>query len=144
MKPFAYMEKRKSEQGFTFVSLLIALSILALILPLTGHLLQAASFPDQKEELTIRQFFLFLRNDMINARDYEIDSQEIKLVLDSDEIATIEKYGLHIRRQVDGKGHEIYLRDIRDVHFSKLPYGMRVSITSSEGEQYEKTIIFYE
>lgn len=144
MKPSVYLEKRNNERGFTFLSLLVALSILALTLPLAGHLLQAASFTDQQEEFTIRQFFLFLRDDMISARDYQVSPHGVELELDNGEIATIEKYGLHIRRQVGGEGHEVYLRDIRDVYFSPHPFGISVSITSSEGEQYEKTIVFYE
>ncbi|GAB3052024.1 hypothetical protein GCM10027286_14120 [Virgibacillus ainsalahensis] len=109
-----------------------------------GYLIKSSSLPANTDELSIQQFFLFLRNDVINAREYDIEPTVLHLVQNDGTTAKIEKYGSHIRRQVDGKGHEIYIRDIKEVEFIPHPYGIHAFITSVEGETYEKKIIFYQ
>ncbi|WP_042145917.1 competence type IV pilus minor pilin ComGF [Paucisalibacillus sp. EB02] len=137
------MDYQKNEQGFTFYTLLFALTILIMCIPLYGAILKTLKENSSYNEISIQQVFHFIQQDVIKAINYRAESGKIYLNLYNGETVTIEQYGNLIRRQVDGQGHEIYLRNIQDFQVQTLEYGFNVYITSSEGEQYEKTITFY-
>lgn len=139
------MEWKKNERGFTFISALLSIFLLALLLPFIGLLFQAVNqMPDYTEEISIQQFFQFVHDDFSSAASYEIESDSVHLTLSDGTPVTLSKYKDMIRRQVSDKGHEIYLRDIEDVLFESLPYeGLKATVTSSEGEKYVKHFAFY-
>ncbi|MFA1821546.1 competence type IV pilus minor pilin ComGF [Virgibacillus oceani] len=143
---FVSMEFQKSEKGFIFLHLLVAITILSVCLPFLSYLLQAASYDNNYNEISVQQFFQYLRNDVIQSTGYHIRSNpsRIDLELENGNIATIEPYGSLIRRQVDGRGHEVYLRDVKQIQLKRLDYGFQLNITTAEGENYEKTFVFYE
>lgn len=142
-KHFAYMAIRNRERGFTFLSTLFAITILFLTLPLLPSLLNTMQFSSSYNELATQAFFQYLRDDTIRATDYKVKTEVVTLSLRDGKQATIEQYKDQIRRRVDGGGHEIYLRNIKDVKFYSLPFGFRVKITTDSGEKFEKTIVFY-
>ncbi|WP_373892811.1 competence type IV pilus minor pilin ComGF [Virgibacillus sp. CBA3643] len=145
MKLYACMAIEKSEKGFTLVSILVSISIIAVTLPFTVYLINTITDTSSHyEEVSVTQFFHFLRDDVIKATGFTIDSSALLLTLEDDTTATIEKYGEHIRRKTTHGGHEIYLRDVEAITFKELPYGIRATVTLMQGERYEKTIIFYE
>ncbi|MFD1038476.1 competence type IV pilus minor pilin ComGF [Virgibacillus byunsanensis] len=133
----------KIEKGFTILSVLLSITVLFITLPFAAYLVKTANIPTNYEELSIQQFFIFLRDEMIIATDIVVYPNTIEYTVKNGSQVTIEKYDNIIRRQVIGKGHEIYLRDVSDVTFTSLSYGIHVSITSLEGEHSEKDIIFY-
>lgn len=126
--------------------MLLLLTILTMSLPFLGYLTSSSSYTSNYEEIAIRQFFRFLRDDVIKATTYRVDSNiPSTLILEQydDKTVKFEQYGSLIRRRVDRRGHEIYLRDIKQVAYTPLPNGIRATVTSLQGEEYEKTIIFY-
>lgn len=143
-KNFAYTVIKANEKGFTLLSMLMTVALISLTIPLLMSIIYVIPDPMNDETSSIYHFFYFLRDDLLFATNYSIDNNILFLELPSGEIATIEKYGSLIRRQVDRKGHEIYVRDVKDLIFKHHPYGIRVMITSMQGEIYEKTIVFYE
>lgn len=135
----------KNERGFTLISILLSISIIAVTLPFTGYLINSTTDTSSHyEEISTTQFFHFLRDDVIKASSYIIDPSTLTLTLDDETTATIEKYGKLIRRKTNRGGHEIYLRDVEAITFTELPYGIHTTVTSMQGERYEKTVIFYE
>src|SRR5690625_3126984 len=124
--------------------MLLTIAIIGLTLSLLISLITSISYSTEYDELSIQQFFYILRDDLLFSSDVSVEHNKLYLELHSDEKATIEQYGRVIRRQVEGKGHEVYLREVEDVMFTLLPYGIEATITSLEGETYEKTIIFYQ
>lgn len=138
------MELKNSEHGFTLLSNLLAIFIIGLILPFIINLYQATgNSPSYTKEISIQQFFQFLRDDLANSESYDVENERLILTLYDGTPTTIEKYKDLIRRQVEGKGHEIYLRDIKSVLFEKLTYGIKTTITSFEGDKYVKHIVLY-
>ncbi|HLQ71072.1 MAG TPA: ComGF family competence protein [Bacillota bacterium] len=138
------MVLKKSEYGFTFVSGLLGLMIVGIIIPIMAYLYQAsATIPSYSEEISIQQFFQFLRDDLSKAVSYRVEDKRLYITLYDGEPTTIEKFDNMIRRQVKGTGHEIYLRDINDVLFEEIEYGIQTTITSSRGKEYVKHIVFY-
>lgn len=135
------MVLKNSESGFTLLSAMLGIVIIGLILPLIASLYQAATdIPSYTEEISIQQFFQFLRDDLAKAVSCQVKDNKLLMTLSDDTQAKIEQYDTLIRRQVDDKGHETYLRNIHIVTFESLSYGVKTTITSSEGETYVKNI----
>src|SRR5699024_9365095 len=139
---YVYMAIRKNEQGFTLISMLITITILFTTLPFLVYLIQSVSISSNYQEISVHHFFHFLRDEFIGAKEYKIENNTIILEYPS-ETVSIEKFGSLIRRQVDGRGHEIFLRDVDTITFTSLLFGVKTEIKTLQGEQYEKTIIFY-
>ncbi|MEN1970579.1 ComGF family competence protein [Lentibacillus sp. N15] len=138
------MVTQQNESGFTFLTLLVTVTILFMILPFASYFLKSVDYPSHNQEIAVQQFFYFLRDDVLRAKEYTVPSAtQIRLINEDNTIVTIEQYKDLVRRQVGKKGHEIYLRDVQTVSFEKLSYGVQVTITSLQGETYEKTIVFY-
>src|SRR5690625_567316 len=95
-------------------------------------------------KMSIQQFYQYLRDNLIEATAFQVSEHSLELLLPDDNTAIYSMYGRLIRRQVDGRGHEIYVRDVKDITFTPLPYGMVTEVTSLEGDVYEKVLVFYE
>ena len=141
MKSFVYTVIG-SNNGFTLMSVMFTLFIILLTLPFIGYLLKNSSNTEQYEDISVQQFFIFLRNDIIYAKDTYIENNILFLKTKEDEKAKMEHYKNVIRRQVKG-GHEIYLRDVQDFQIEPLPYGGKIIITMETGGIYEKNFDFY-
>lgn len=145
-KNSAFLESLHREGGFTFISTIFMLFILSFSLPFLGHLIKVAGYGNNYEELSINQFYQFMRDDLIRAVRTNVIGNKLYLGLDDDgvEIAIYEKYGNSIRRQVNGRGHEIYLQNVDDIIFTQLRYGVKIKLISKSGAEYDKSIVLYE
>lgn len=144
MKQFVYTVLDKSEEAFTLLSMLMVITILFTTLPLLAYLINSTTYATSYDELSIQQFFQFLRDELMLATDYSVSTNKVVFDdLDGRKVS-FERYNNIVLRKVDGLGHDIYLRDIRAINFTDISYGIHVKVTSLEGETYEKTIIYYE
>ncbi|SDQ50456.1 competence protein ComGF [Virgibacillus salinus] len=137
------MDILQNEKGFSFLSVILTSTILFIIIPFTGYLLNGVNFTSNYEELSVQQFYYFLRDDVIKSTDIKVEPTKIILNQHDGSVVTIEKYQDLIRRQVNSEGHEIYLRHVQNINYKSTAYGFHASITSTKGENFEKTIIFY-
>ncbi|WP_081498525.1 ComGF family competence protein [Oceanobacillus massiliensis] len=145
MKPYACMAYRQPKNGFTFFSALLTLSILSICLPFLGYLISAADYNSNYSEISVQQFFHFVQDDFIRSSSAETNGRKLYLQQDfADSTVTLEQYGSTIRRQIDGQGHEIFLREVKEVTFHPLPHGIQVSVITTTGEKHEKSIILYQ
>ncbi|MFD1850619.1 competence type IV pilus minor pilin ComGF [Oceanobacillus bengalensis] len=138
----AYMACQQHERGFTFITLLFTLSIIIIMSPFLGYLLRSVEYTSNYDETSVYQFFYFLRNEVIKSTDVTVHDEELILTQDP-VIAKFNQYEDVVRRQVNGSGHEIYLRDVETITFQDSPFGVRVRVTNIQGDTYEKTIIHY-
>lgn len=134
----ATMEKNKhKEAGFTLISTLISLTMVLISLPLLYQLLfEVKSL--KKLELTPYKFMMFITDDIHRADITLAKNNKLYFYLPSGETAIIEQYNQLIRRKVDNRGHEIYLRDIVLFETKQLESSVSVKIELKDGEQYEK------
>ena len=58
-------------------------------------------------------------------------------------IATIESYKNIVRRQVEGKGHEIMLKNIADFHVKQEGAYITIQVKDYEGRQYMRKFYPY-
>lgn len=139
------MDYRNHERGFTFVTVLCMMVFLSVSLPLLSYLIQSINSTSNYTEISVQQFFQFVRDDIIDATNIQVTKEKLYFVkLHEQDTATLELYGSNVRRQVDGKGHEIYLRDVEGISFTSLPYGVQVTVITTSGEKYEKKLAYYE
>ena len=133
-----------NERGFTMISMLMTLSVIMITLPLLAQIIILTTVPSSYDELSMNQFFYFLRDEVSIAADYSVKQDVLTLELENGDTITFKKYKELVVRQVDGKGYDVFLRSVEDIRFRKLSYGVHIAITSLEGEQYEKNIVFLE
>lgn len=144
LKQFVYTVLDQSEKAFTLLSMLVMIAILFTTLPLLAYLISSTTYTTSYDEISTRQFFNFLNDELMLATDYSVSKNKLILDdLDGNKIS-FERYNNVILRKVDEEGHDIYLRDVQTIGFTDLLYGIHVEVTSLEGETYEKTIIHYE
>lgn len=134
----------KNESGATLLSILITFVIIMITLPLIIYLLTYVQPVKHHDELSVNQFFTFLRNDVLTSEHVYIEEDKMYFLLPTDEVAHIEHYQNVIRRQISGRGHEIYIRNIDSFTLQPISFGTQVTIVTKEGKKYEKKIAHYE
>lgn len=142
-KRFVYTELLNNEKGFTLLTILVMISLMLSTLPLLAYLIKSVSISSNYDDFSIQQFFIYFRNEFIQATHFELNNNGVILYFPDGKIASFEKFNDLIIRRIDG-GFEVYLREVKDISFQPLAYGLQTTVTSLQGEQYEKTIIFYE
>ncbi|WP_010530982.1 ComGF family competence protein [Lentibacillus jeotgali] len=138
-----YTDIQKNEQGFTFISIFLAVSIIFMTLPFTAYLAKTIDATSNYNQLSVQQFFLFLRDEVIRASDIIVEPTGITLLQPDESRVVLKQYDDLIIRQLEDKGFEVYLRNVRDVEFTSTSYGLQATITTINGDQFEKNIIFY-
>lgn len=130
-------KKKVHEHGFTLISTLISLSLVLISLPLLYELMSEVKNMS-KLELSPYKFMVFITEDIHRSEQIIAKNNKLYFYLPSGEVALIEQYDDLIRRQVDNRGHEIYLRDVVKFETNNLDYGVKVIIDFKDGEKYEK------
>lgn len=133
----------RTESGFTFFNLLLIITILMICIPIYSAIFKAMPDTSYYEEVSIQQFLFLLQQECNKATTIHSVENQIIMIPNSGERISFELYGNLIRRQVNNLGHEIYLREIKSWDIVPVPNGIRITITSLQGEQYEKTIQYY-
>lgn len=138
------LQLNKRESGFTFIETLMSMAIIAISLPFILYLLMHTEHTSQIEMLSVDQFFIFIRNDILNSKEVSVDGNTLRFTLKDDEIGTIQQYNNLIRRQVSGLGHEIYLRNVAALTLTNSDENVIITITTLKGETYERTFKIHE
>jgi len=138
----------KNNDGFSMISMLLSISLLALSLPFIGYIIKALQYESAYEALSIHQFFILLRDELSEAQQVHVNPHTIHYVSSPSntptKIASISQYKQLIRRQLDGRGHEVYVQDIKSIYFEKTKAGIKVTVYGREGGLYEKNIALYQ
>ncbi|ALX48075.1 competence type IV pilus minor pilin ComGF [Lentibacillus amyloliquefaciens] len=137
-----YTAIRPNEKGVTFISVLFMISIIFTTIPFTVYLVKAVDVTSNYDALSVQQFFFYMRDEVISASDLTIETSKLTLEQPDGSTATLEKSDDRIVRRLNN-GFEIYLRDVQDVTFTSSSYGVHASITTINGDQYEKSIVYY-
>src|SRR5690625_4466843 len=109
-KTFAYTLSKNNECGYSLFSMLLALSIFSLTIPFLSTLIINIHYETNYNDISVQHFFYMIHDQLLHSKSYDVRQNKLYLQQNLDERITIEKYGSLIRRQVDGFGHEIYLR----------------------------------
>lgn len=136
-------------KGFTFISMLVAMTILVLTLPFVSYALSALQLKQTNTEaLSVQQFFTQLHYDVMSSSSAHVANNQLYIRATdrndhTESIARVSLYNNTIRRQVNGLGHEIYLRQVADITFEEQANAIFLTITKESCDVYEKTIYNY-
>lgn len=136
------VKNKHSESAFTLISTLISLSLVLISLPLIYQLISEVK-SIKNLEISPYKFMVFIKDDIHRSEQLIAKDNKLYFYLSTDEVVTVEQYGELIRRKVDNRGHEIYLRDISDFQTMNLNYGVKITIIFKDGEKYEKIFNVY-
>jgi competence protein ComGF len=73
------------------------------------------------------------------AKDISVNKTEVTFTNKQGQVVFINHYQNMIRRQVYGKGHEIFLFKVKSVEFQEDSSGVRISVISEAGKNYSWT-----
>src|SRR5699024_1855252 len=137
-KNSAYMGLKRGEAGFSFVSTLLSLIIMLITLPILAYFLAHTGVAHHEKQITVEQFFSFIQYEKDAAISVTTDPTHIYFQLSDGKTTIIEQYNQSIRRKVDAKGHEIYIRDIDNFGIRAWEHGFTIHLTLLNGDNYEK------
>lgn len=140
---FVFMALFKNSKGFIMISLSLSLLTAIIALPLLIHLFKMVISSNIYEHHSVNTFFHLINNELLRTKHYHVISNSLELIPYNDEIITFSKYNHFIRKQVDGMGHEIYLRDIKEFIVEKKKGGFKISIETLSGDIFEKRFSVY-
>src|SRR5699024_8983237 len=128
----------------TLLSALVSLSIIVMMLPFFSMTLKLMQNNHHEYTIDVEHFFTFLRDDIIDATDIRVSNSTLTLHLSTNKVASYSLYEQVFRRQIQNKGHEIYIRNIKDVHFTLNDHSILVELKTTNGEHYTKEFLRYE
>lgn len=131
----------KNRWGFTLISTLLAITIISLTLPLLTPIIKAVSYQTTYYLTSTEHFFFFIYQKILQSDYFYVKNNRLYFKNKNGQLIKIEKYGSVVRRQVDRKGHEIYLRDVENFTIKQLDHHIFIEVHLKSGEVYEKTFI---
>lgn len=135
---------RNDERGFTLPEMLIAFSIFLLItsfIPLFMKVMFINS--EQKRGLNKMEWEVFLQQIKMELRESKaitINEGKIHFGKYNGETVTFEKYNTSIRRQVNSRGHEILLQNIKELKFSSAGNGFSLEVVDGADQSFSARI----
>lgn len=139
-KNHAYMAIIHKEDAFTLLEMLIVLSTIVITFPFILFLLQQIQYKGDDEYLSVTQFFVYLQKDAIQAEEVYHEHNTLYFTINETDTAQIEQYNDTVRRRVNNKGHEIYLRNVQSISVHPNKVGFHFIVNTTKGESYEKII----
>lgn len=142
-KNHVYTDILINQSGFTLLSMLLTISILFITIPFLEYITKSLSYTTNYVDLSASQFFHFMHDDIIRSTAFTINDKIISLTAIDGTTVSYEKYHDIIRRQIDGQGHEVIIRNIQNLSFEKLAHGINTKIITTDGAVYEKKFTIY-
>lgn len=145
------MNKRKkyvyphfNNSGYTLVNLLFSLIVYMIIVSSLFTMfyilnIQTRHSNDLKA-YEWENFIVQMQRELNVADELIVNGNSIQYKNVLGEIVSIHQYKNLIRRQVDGKGHEIFLLKVKRIQFQKAMTGIDIHIVTEAGKEYEFTI----
>ncbi|QOR68980.1 prepilin-type N-terminal cleavage/methylation domain-containing protein [Cytobacillus suaedae] len=116
-----------NERGFTFLEMLVSLSILMLLLTFLVGLL--AIIKEPKAGINKLEWELFIqqaKQEIYQSTQISHINTTLTFFKNNEETVTYELYGTSIRRRVNGAGHEILLQNVSVVKYELLNNGVAI------------------
>ena len=140
---FAMLRK---DNGFTMVEMLISLVVFMMLSILVTQMffIVRENF-GKKNQLHFKEWEIFtiqLKNEIRTSKDQSVSDNKLYLMTRG-RIVTIERYKNIVRRQVEGRGHEVMLQNIADFHVEQDGSVIIVQVMDDEGLSYTRKFYPY-
>lgn len=129
-----------NERGYTFLNLFFTFLIYSFIIStitIVFHFLVSHSqHPDDLKPYEWELFVIQLHREIKESSSVTVNETNISFINKQGQNVSINKYNNLIRRQIEGKGHEIMLLKVISVTFQKVDSGIELSVVSEAGKNY--------
>lgn len=129
-----------NERGYTFLNLFFTFLIYSFIIStitIVFHFLVSHSqHPDDLKPYEWELFVIQLHREIKESSTITVNETNISFINKQGQNVSINKYNNLIRRQIEGKGHEIMLLKVISVTFQKVDSGIELSVVSEAGKNY--------
>ena len=133
----------QNDRGYSFINMLLSFFIYTIIitsLTLILHfLISNAQHPDDLKPFEWELFVIQLQRELKEASDINVNRTEVTLTNKEGQDVSINHYQNLIRRQVFGRGHEIFLLNVKNVEFQQVNSGVSLTVKSDSGKIYQYT-----
>ncbi|HHU19495.1 MAG TPA: prepilin-type N-terminal cleavage/methylation domain-containing protein [Bacilli bacterium] len=140
---YLFILNLQTERGFTIVELLLSLVILAMILLITPIITSNIHHQPQTERFSVQQFFHAATDEIQSNQLSEKDQYRIILTTSTNEQIVLSKYNDTIRRQVNRTGHEVLLRDVKQLAIEYNDQYLLIKLEMKSEQKYEKVITLF-
>ncbi|MFC4404223.1 competence type IV pilus minor pilin ComGF [Gracilibacillus xinjiangensis] len=132
---------KNNEAGFTLLTLLVAIVITISILSFTTQLIQITQNKNYSADYGTLQFFHYLEDEIFRTQYFYLSNNKIVFINENNDKISYSQYNNLIRRQVNGRGHEIMLRDVNKVEMSNESNNqIHLKVETKGGELFEKIL----
>lgn len=130
-------------KGYTLIETVLALAGLTLLLslsPLVIHVLNNSPNEISLDPHEVELFFIQANMEVKDSVKLYLNQEKLILLKSNGDEVSYVHYKNLIRRQVDNRGHEPLLNNIRDVQFKLLGRGrgVKIIVTGTKGRSYER------
>ncbi len=129
-----------NERGYTFLNLFFTFLIYSFIIStitIVFHFLVSHSqHPDDLKPYEWELFVIQLHREIKESSTITVNETNISFINKQGQNVSINKFNNLIRRQIEGKGHEIMLLNVISVTFQKVDSGIELSVVSEAGKNY--------
>lgn len=135
---------KMSKNGFTLIEMLLSFMIFLVIvfsLPLLLKVFDIWTIP--KNDFSQLEWQIFTQQSKLEIREsaeIHVDDHQLRFTKFTGEIVTYELYNNKLRRQVNGRGHEILLQNIKSVRFKPKNNGVMIICFDKDNRQYSSLV----
>ncbi|MFC0269979.1 competence type IV pilus minor pilin ComGF [Metabacillus herbersteinensis] len=132
-----------NQAGYSFINLLLSLVIYFTIISSFALILHFVStqtnYPDDLKPFEWDVFLIQLQRELSEASNIETTTNELTFQNNQGETVTFHQYQDLLRRQVEGRGHEIVLLQVKESTFTKENTGVTLKVVSTAGKNFTFT-----
>ncbi len=131
-----------NERGFTFLEMLVSLSILMLLITFVGGLLAIMKEPKSGgvNKLEWEVFIQQAKQEIYQSIQVSNTNTTLRFSKNNGETVTYETYGTSIRRRVNGTGHEILLQNVSGVKYEMLINGVVIEAIDKHNNVFKSQL----
>ncbi len=130
---------RSHNGGFTFVEMLLSFSlflVLTSFVPIGIHmLLEEGLISKELQKMEWEVFVSQAKKEIRMSDGVFITGDHLSFTMNG-QLVTYEKYGSNLRRQVDRKGRELILHEVKTAVFEPVLQGVRISVVDTFEKSY--------
>ena len=134
---------RSHNGGFTFVEMLLSFSlflVLTSFVPIGMHMLLEEGLITKDLQKMEWEVFVSQAKKEIRMCDGVFETGDRLSFTMNGQVVTYEIWGRNLRRQVDGKGHELILHEVKTAAFEPVLQGVRISVVDTFEKSYDVVI----
>jgi len=138
----------KREQGFTLIEMLLSILIVIIIAHLILQTMLVLVPQTQKAKgINSREWELFLMNvkrEIKSGESVQVSSNKLAILTSfPEEVTSIHRYKNLIRRQVDFKGHEVLLHNVKSLHVEQKDYYIKMTVIDLNDQIFSANLFYY-